>query len=217
MSAAFDLAKTRFAPDGLVPVVAQDERTGDVLMVAWADREALEATVRTGLVHYHSRSRGALWKKGETSGNVQRLVSLALDCDGDAVLAMVRQEGVACHTGATSCFGDGRGVLSRLQRTIHARAVDPKKSSYTSRLLADPNLRIKKIGEETAELVAALATQDPAAVREEAADLVYHLMVALNAAHVSWADVMDVLASRERNGPSPDGGRRVRPLPKQGL
>ncbi|MEP7344791.1 MAG: phosphoribosyl-AMP cyclohydrolase, partial [Gemmatimonadaceae bacterium] len=133
--------------DGLVPVVAQDAATGAVLMVAWADREALERSLETGLMHYHSRRRG-LWQKGESSGHVQRIVSLALDCDGDTVLARVHQEGPACHTGATTCFGDTKPrPIDRLNQIVAARAAtdtpdDP--ASYTHRLLADRNLRLKK-------------------------------------------------------------------------
>lgn len=107
------LGEVRFDDRGLVAAVAQDDATGDVLMVAWMDREALERTVESGDVHYHSRSRGKLWRKGETSGNTQRLVSLSVDCDGDALLLRVDQKGPACHTGERSCFfrtlGDGDG------------------------------------------------------------------------------------------------------------
>ena len=188
--------------DGLVTVVAQDSRSGVLLMVAHADREALERTIATGDMHYRSRTRG-LWYKGETSGNVQRVISLSSDCDGDTVLARVIPAGPACHTGAQSCFGADAlepDVLAELDATIAARAtsVDPSSSSYTHRLLADRNLRLKKIGEEAAELVTACADGDVARAREEAADLIYHALVALRAAGGSLTDVQQVLAARRR-------------------
>lgn len=195
--------------NGLVTVVAQDAVTGVVLMVAHADREALERTLATGDMHYRSRSRG-LWRKGETSGNTQRVESLLPDCDGDAVLARVHPAGPACHTGAVTCFGDAAraaDVLSAVDATIAQRAggADARAAedaaadappSYTRRLLADRNLRLKKIGEESAELVTACADGDTARAAEEAADLVYHTLVALRAAGGSLEHVRRVLARR---------------------
>jgi phosphoribosyl-ATP pyrophosphohydrolase/phosphoribosyl-AMP cyclohydrolase len=186
--------------EGTVTVVAQDARTGAVLMVAAADREALERTLATGEMHYRSRTRG-LWHKGATSGNVQRVVSLALDCDADAVLARVEPAGPACHTGATSCFGAaalGADALGALDVTIAARAVAEEggSPSYTRKLLGDRNLRLKKLGEEAAELVTACADGDIARAREETADLVYHALVALRAVGGSLDDVRAVLAER---------------------
>src|SRR5688500_2475209 len=138
--------------NGLVTIVAQDAQTGAVLMVAHADREALERTIKTGEMHYRSRSRG-LWHKGATSGNTQHVVSLTADCDGDSVLARVRPVGPACHTGTVSCFGNdalAADALGILDRTIAARAAAStpditKPTSYTQRLLADRNLRLKKL------------------------------------------------------------------------
>jgi len=220
---------------GLVTVVAQDARSGAVLMVAHADREALERTVASGEMHYRSRTRG-LWHKGATSGNVQRVVSLAADCDGDAVLARVTPAGPACHTGAVSCFGGATppgavpgDTLGELDATIAGRAAqmgapaggpppagesaaaraaehhpagaprsDSSRPSYTARLLADRNLRLKKIGEEAAELVTACADGDAARAAEECADLVYHALVALRAVGVGLDDVRAVLAERAR-------------------
>jgi phosphoribosyl-ATP pyrophosphohydrolase/phosphoribosyl-AMP cyclohydrolase len=187
---------------GTVTVVTQDARTGVVLMVAQADREALERTLATGEMHYRSRTRG-LWHKGATSGNVQRVVSLSPDCDGDTVLARVAPAGPACHTGAVSCFGDialASDALSALDATVAERAAptpdgDPAES-YTRRLLADRNLRLKKLGEEAAELVTACADGDAARAREEAADLLYHALVALRALGSSLGDVREVLARR---------------------
>lgn len=188
--------------NGMVTVVAQDATSGVVLMVAAADREALEHTVTTGEMHYRSRTRG-LWHKGATSGNVQHVVSLSADCDGDTVLARVSPAGPACHTGAVSCFGHAAlasDVLAALDATIASRSAVPAGTdtapSYTRRLLADRNLRLKKIGEEAAELVTACADGDLTRAREETADLVYHALVALRAVGGSLADVRAVLAAR---------------------
>jgi phosphoribosyl-ATP pyrophosphohydrolase/phosphoribosyl-AMP cyclohydrolase len=216
-----DLDKLDFTKSaGLVTVVAQDARTGVVLMVAHADREAMERTIATGEMHYRSRTRG-LWHKGGTSGNVQRVESLDLDCDGDAVLARVVPAGPACHTGAVSCFGEralGADSLAALDSVIAARAAElsaavsgvtsgagltspaastaPMAPSYTRRLLSDRNLRLKKLGEESAELVTACADGDRERAAEEAADLVYHSLVALRSVGGSLADLQQVLAAR---------------------
>lgn len=184
---------------GLVTVVTQEASSGVLLMVAHADREALEQTLATGQMHYRSRNRG-LWHKGATSGNVQHLVSLSADCDGDAVLARVKVAGPACHTGATSCFGDDAlhaDAIAAVDAIIALRAADnASATSYTRRLLNDRNLRLKKIGEEAAELVAACADADAPRAAEEMADLVYHGLVALRAVGVTLADVQAVLAAR---------------------
>lgn len=184
---------------GLVTVVAQDSQTGVLLMVAYADRDALERTIATGEMHYRSRTRG-LWHKGATSGNVQRVVSLSADCDGDAVLARVISAGPACHTGARSCFGDVAlrpDALAVADAIIADRAVSSEaSSSYTRRLLDDRNVRLKKLGEEAAELVTACADGDAERAREETADLVYHALVALHAVGGTLADVQKVLAAR---------------------
>ena len=204
MSARLDLDAVRFDKDaGTVIVVAQDAVTGRVLMVANADREALERTLETGEMHYRSRSRG-LWRKGATSGNVQRVASLALDCDGDTVLARVVAAGPACHTGAVSCFDDSvaPNVWSALAATIALRHSAAKEESgaggesYTRELLADRNLRLKKIGEESAELVTACADGDATRCEQEAADLIYHVAVALEAAGTTLDAVAGVLWER---------------------
>ena len=216
MIARFDLDAVRFDQDaGTVVVVAQDAATGKVLMVAHADSEALERTIETGEMHYRSRTRG-LWRKGATSGNVQQVVGLTLDCDGDTVLARVIPAGPACHTGAVSCFEESAApnVWSALAETIARRhaglkeafattaaARSPEKettprSSYTQELLADRNLRLKKIGEESAELIAACADGDVSRSTEEAADLIYHVGVALEAVGSSLDDVARVLFER---------------------
>jgi len=203
-----DLDRLDFAKGGgLITVVTQDAVSGSVLMVAFADREALERTIETGEMHYRSRTRG-LWHKGATSGNVQQLVSLDVDCDGDAVLARVLSEGPACHTGSRSCFGEralAADALGSLDATIEQRAKGDGSSnspdasgkpSYTRRLLDDRNLRLKKIGEESAELVTACADEDHARAVDECADLIFHALVALRAAGGSLAEVRGTLASR---------------------
>jgi phosphoribosyl-ATP pyrophosphohydrolase/phosphoribosyl-AMP cyclohydrolase len=197
---ALDFAKG----NGLVTVVAQDVDSGAVLMVAHADREALEHTLATGEMHYRSRSRG-LWHKGATSGTVQQVVALLPDCDGDAILARVRSRGPACHTGSRSCFGApalAADALGALDATIAARVSEApsqpagEKPSYTRRLLADRNLRLKKIGEESAELVTACADGDRARAVEESADVLYHALVALHAVGGTLDDVRASLAAR---------------------
>ena len=206
MSATLDIDAVRFDKDGgTVRVVAQDAATGRVLMVANADREAIERTIATGQMHYRSRTRG-LWHKGATSGNVQEVVSLSIDCDGDAILARVVPAGPACHSGAVSCFDDAVSaptIWSALAATIAARhaqmsaqSANAASSSYTRRLLGDRNLRLKKIGEETAELLTACVEGDRTRAAEEAADLIYHVAVALEAVGSSLDEAARVLAER---------------------
>jgi len=182
---------------GSVTVVTQDATSGAVLMVAHADREAVEKTIESGEMHYTSRTRG-LWHKGATSGNTQSVVSLEADCDGDAILARDKPAGPACHIGAESCFGSPTAdAISALAQTIDARAADESRaSSYTRKLLSDRNLMLKKIGEESSELVVACADGDGERAAQEAADLIYHVMVALRSVSVSMEDVRQTLASR---------------------
>ena len=184
---------------GLLPVIAQHWLTGEVLMLGYATRTALEASIETRQLTFHSRSRDALWTKGETSGNTLRVISLHADCDGDAVLARVDPAGPTCHTGAESCFGADRGhapTLRGLADTLEARRGADPGTSYTARLLADRNHRLKKLGEEAAELAVACADEDVERVREEAADVVYHTLVAALAAGVDVAEVLEVLEGR---------------------
>jgi len=191
---------------GRVTVVTRDARTGAILMVAHADREAVARTESSGEMHYTSRTRG-LWRKGETSGNVQRVVRLTADCDRDAVLADVVPAGPACHTGAISCFGEAgedASALARLDRVVRERAASPAGGGYTRRLLADRNLRLKKLGEEMAELVTACADGDPTRATEEAADVLYHLTVALRALGVGLGEVEARLEARRGEGTHPD-------------
>lgn len=185
---------------GLLPLLVQDASTGQVLMLGFANRLALEKTLETGQVHFWSRSRDELWRKGETSGNTLGLVSLHADCDGDAVLARATPAGPTCHTLETSCFGDGTtvpaGTLVTLDATLASRAEQRPKGSYTVKLLDDENLRLKKLGEEAAELVAALATHDSVRAVEESADLLYHILVALRAEGVDAAALLAALENR---------------------
>jgi phosphoribosyl-ATP pyrophosphohydrolase/phosphoribosyl-AMP cyclohydrolase len=194
---SLDLDTLDFAKGGgTITVIAVDDVSGRILMVANADREALERTLSTGEMHYRSRTRG-LWRKGETSGNVQRVVALQSDCDGDAIVARVRPAGPACHTGARSCFGEeATSALLRLDATIAARSMNSDTESYTSRLLGDSNLRLKKIGEEAAELVHAAAVGDQGRVVEEVADLLYHALVVARSLGASLDDVSRVLDRR---------------------
>lgn len=195
---------------GLITVVAQDANTGAVLMVAHMDRESFARTVEVGEMHYRSRTRG-LWHKGATSGNVQKVVSLTLDCDADAILARVIPAGPACHKGTMSCFNipDNGDAITALASVIESRIHDTdtagnagnatgesNRPSYTRKLLDNRNLRLKKLGEETAELVLALADNDIASATGEAADLLYHMMVALRAQGITVNDVRNVLAQR---------------------
>ena len=189
--------------NGLIPCVTQDAHTGEVLTLAYMNAEALARTRETGFMHYWSRSRGKLWKKGEESGHVQEVVSLALDCDGDAILATARRAGPACHTGADSCFheplhGAGGPVLHELLRTIDARRGGAPEGSYTGKLFASENQRLKKLPEEAGEVLMAAKDHDKERLAEEAADVLFHLLVILRAEDVAWADVMRVLEKRRR-------------------
>lgn len=184
---------------GLVAVVAQHAVTGAVLMLAHADREALEHTLVTGEMHYRSRRRG-LWHKGATSGNTQRVLSLHADCDADTILARVLPAGPACHNGDLTCFGVPQaGALAALDATLAARATASEPgASYTAQLLGDRNRRLKKLGEEAAELAVACADGDRERAVSEAADVIYHTLVALRALGASLEDVQLELARRAK-------------------
>lgn len=179
---------------GLVPLVCQHARTGQVLMLGFADREALERTLRDRRLWLYSRSRERLWLKGETSGNYQNVVSLHADCDRDSVLALVEPLGPTCHTGAPSCFGEAP-TLPALADLIATRTQAPD-AGYTTRLLADANLRLKKLGEEAVELALACQAEDAQAAAEEGADLFYHILVACAAVGASLDQILRVLAER---------------------
>jgi phosphoribosyl-ATP pyrophosphohydrolase/phosphoribosyl-AMP cyclohydrolase len=187
---------------GPLPCVVQDWRTGEVLTVAYMDEEALRRTRESGEMWFWSRSRGELWHKGETSGNVQRLRALRWDCDADALLAQVEPAGPACHTGERTCFHTGDvepspgEAVGSLERTIAERQEAAPADSYTARLLADAELREGKVREEAEEATRAARGESDARVAEEAADVLYHLAVLLAARGVSLTDAFRVLNER---------------------
>jgi phosphoribosyl-ATP pyrophosphohydrolase/phosphoribosyl-AMP cyclohydrolase len=189
---------------GLAPCVVQDWRSGEVLTVAYMNAEALACTLQTGEMHFFSRSRQALWRKGETSGNTQTLKALRYDCDADAILALVDPAGPACHTGARTCFHNGDpgdppfAILPDLERTIAKRAADRPRGSYTTTLLADPTLAGEKVQEEAEEVVRAAREESAERVAEEAADVLYHLAVLMRGRGLSLADAERVLDGRRR-------------------
>jgi phosphoribosyl-ATP pyrophosphohydrolase/phosphoribosyl-AMP cyclohydrolase len=206
------LEVVRYGADGLVPVVAQDALSGDVLMVAYANREALDRTAATGAAHYWSRSRQALWRKGETSGHRQAVVEIRVDCDRDTVLYRVRQEGPACHTGTRTCFvsrvedgtlrdGIDRGghLLQRLAATVQQRGTERPAGSYTVSLLDQGAAKVsQKVGEEAVEVVVAANAEDGSRLASESADLLYHLLVLLESRHVPLDQVWRELDQRTR-------------------
>lgn len=211
-----------FDANGVAPVVAQDAGSGEVLMLAYADAEALEATLATGEAHYHSRSRGSLWRKGETSGNVQRVVEVRYDCDADALLYRVQQTGPACHTGAASCFhrnlagpavvapltGESDAVppapdasmgaaLDLLERVVADRLARPRAGSYVGRLHErGVGYVCQKVIEEAGETVVAALEHKDEELIAESADLLFHLGVLLAERGVSWSRVARTLIAR---------------------
>jgi phosphoribosyl-ATP pyrophosphohydrolase/phosphoribosyl-AMP cyclohydrolase len=209
-----------FDERGLVPCVLQDHASGEVLTLGYMNEEALRLTVETGEVHFFSRSRGEIWHKGESSGNVQRLRGLRYDCDGDALVALVEPAGPACHTGERSCFyrelgGDAatdvdapraegeprpaaHEALAELQRTLRQRRSQRPDGSYTVELLSDPELLAGKVREEAEEVTRAARDESDERVAEEAADLLYHLGVLMLSRDVDQAEVMEVLNGRRR-------------------
>ncbi len=210
------LEDLRFDDRGLLPMVAQDATTGQVLMVAWANREALERTLATGELHFYSRSRQALWRKGETSGNTLALRELIADCDGDTLLARVIPSGPTCHTGERSCFhrplsgeaSEGGGFLDRLERIVASRRGADPALSYTARLFGQGRLRIaQKVGEEGVEVALATAAGERGSLVEESADLLFHLLVALAEREVPLAEVLACLERRHRGRAAGPSGR----------
>ena len=198
----------RYDEYGLVPVIAQDAKTNEVLTLAYANQEAVEKTVATGEAHYYSRSRSELWRKGETSGNTQRIVEVRLDCDGDALLYRVEPRGPACHTGERSCFftpvyresGEVPNLgqtLTRLAGTIAGRHEEMPQGSYTAKLFQrGTGYAAQKVGEEAVEVVVAALEGEKLA--EETADLLYHLLVLLEERGVKSEEVARVLDERHR-------------------
>src|SRR3954447_14042335 len=193
----------RYDAQGLVPLVVQDWRTGEVLTLAYANEEALARTHATGELHLWSRSRNELWHKGATSGNTQAVKALRIDCDGDALLALVEPTGPACHTGARTCFFSGEleppaphEVLPGLERTLRARAAERPEGSYTVELLDDPPRIGEKVMEEAEEVARAAREEPDDRVDNEAADVLYHLTVLLHGRGRSLRDAEEVLLER---------------------
>jgi phosphoribosyl-ATP pyrophosphohydrolase/phosphoribosyl-AMP cyclohydrolase len=196
-----------FDENGLAPCVIQDASTGEVLTLAYVNAESLAKTIETGEVHLWSRSRNELWHKGATSGNVQRVRELRYDCDADSLLALVDPAGPACHTGERTCFHRAIGgdpvpvtheALPELERTLAARKADRPEGSYTTELLSDPDLIGEKVREEADEVARAVAGESDERVAEEAADVLYHLEVALLSRDILIGSAFDVLIDRRR-------------------
>ena len=192
---------------GLVPVIVQDWNTGEVLTLAYANEEAVRRTRDSGELHLYSRSRQEQWHKGATSGNTQAVRALRLDCDGDALLALVEPAGPACHTGARTCFHNGDAqpevtapheTLPELERTLRARQAERPAGSYTVQLLDDPQLIGEKVMEEAEEVARAAREETDDRVDNEAADVLYHLTVLLHSRKRTLADVEEVLDARSR-------------------
>ncbi|HET6230978.1 MAG TPA: bifunctional phosphoribosyl-AMP cyclohydrolase/phosphoribosyl-ATP diphosphatase HisIE [Longimicrobiaceae bacterium] len=207
---------------GLVPVVAQDAASGEVLMLAWANAEAVRLTAETGDAHYWSRSRGELWRKGGTSGHVQRVREVRVDCDRDALVYRVEQSGPACHTGERTCFyrapdgdslaeaADSRPVLTRIDDIIEQRHAERPEGSYTTYLFDKGVDKIlKKVGEEAAETIIAAKNSGTDELRSEAADLVFHLLVLLRERGLPLSDVYAELDARF--GAAPRAGSTAPP------
>ncbi len=208
----------KFDAQGLIPAVVQEADSGEVLMVAWMDRAAVETTLVTGVTHFWSRARGVPWRKGETSGHTQHVQAVYADCDSDVLLVQVHQEGVACHTGQRTCFfvalkADAvtggpvapANMLERLERTIAARKTSAPPGSYVAKLLAAGEGEVcRKIGEEATEVItAALGGEGDRRVIEETADLWFHTLVLLGARGIAFREVVEELARRHarRAGP----------------
>jgi phosphoribosyl-ATP pyrophosphohydrolase/phosphoribosyl-AMP cyclohydrolase len=206
------LETLRFDERGLIPAVVQEADTGEVLMVAWMDRAALDATLATGLTHFWSRARARQWQKGETSGHVQHVRGIYVDCDDDVLLVQVHQEGVACHTGNRTCFfsairggAPAAGMLERLQRVVEGRKAEPVTGSYVAGLLAKGEPAIaRKIGEEASEVItAALGGEGDQRLIEEVADLWFHTIVLLGARGLAVGEVLEELARRHQARATP--------------
>ncbi|MDR1690538.1 MAG: bifunctional phosphoribosyl-AMP cyclohydrolase/phosphoribosyl-ATP diphosphatase HisIE [Candidatus Methanoplasma sp.] len=198
------MTELKFDKDGLITVVVQDHITNEVLMVAWANEEAFDLMKSTGYTHFWSRSRQKLWKKGEESGHVQKIVSIQTDCDSDTLLVRVEQTGPACHTGSPSCFyetiyGSPEGtmdIIPALKRLLADRLENPKEGSYTCLLYSDENKMCKKVIEEAGEFVLALKDKNDNEAAWELADLIYHTMVAITKSGLPMEMVYKKLAER---------------------
>ena len=215
-STNFSIEELRFDNNGLIPAIAQDWLDGSILMLAWMNKESLNKTLETRNVHYWSRSRSEIWRKGATSGSTQFLKEIRFDCDNDALVLSIEQSGSgACHTGEKSCFFNEidsnsinktskktspfSNICSELFDTLNERSINPLEKSYTNHLLTKgSNTILKKMGEETAEFIMACTDHDKNSIANEAADIIYHLQVALLHKGVKWRDVLSVLESRRK-------------------
>lgn len=194
-----DPANITFDSSGLVPVIIRDSRSGEVLTLAYMNRESLRRTIESGETWLWSRSRQELWHKGATSGNMQRVVAMSPDCDGDAILVDVEPRGPACHTGARSCFGGERFSLSALEAVLQQRKVEMPEGSYSAKLFRGGRTKIlKKIGEESAEVIIAATSEGRERVVSESADLVFHLLALLVHEGIALDEVVAELGSRAR-------------------
>jgi phosphoribosyl-AMP cyclohydrolase / phosphoribosyl-ATP pyrophosphohydrolase len=199
-----NIADVRFDERGLVPAIVQDAGTGTVLMLAWMDRESIEATERTGEVHFHSRSRDALWRKGETSGNTLHAVELRTDCDGDAVLVRAHPKGPVCHTGTATCWGDDPApplarTLSELAALLRERKRELPERSYSAELFRKGRGAIaQKVGEEALELALAAVAESPERALSEFTDVVYALLVLATELGIGADDIVQSLAEKKR-------------------
>jgi phosphoribosyl-ATP pyrophosphohydrolase/phosphoribosyl-AMP cyclohydrolase len=200
------MTELKFDEKGLIPVIVQDALTSEVLMMAYANREAYDKMIETRRTHFFSRSRQRLWMKGESSGHVQDIISMQVDCDGDCLLVRVKQTGVACHLERPSCFeevlmGDLKetsAILPELVRVIHDRKVNPKEGSYTSSLFGNEDKMLKKVVEEAAEVALASKSADKRMQAWEVADLVYHLLVVLEGEEIPLEQVYKMLSERRK-------------------
>lgn len=202
-----DIRKIKFDEKGLVPAIAQDVNTKKVLMLAYMNKESIERTLEEGVAVYYSRSRGELWKKGETSGNIQKLKGMSYDCDGDSILLTVEQVGVACHTGEYSCFfnevvkleEDREDILVGLYSLLKERKQNPLEGSYSSYLFREGVDKIlKKVGEESAEVIIASKNNDKEEMIYEISDLVYHTLVLMVEQGVNIDDIKKELEKRRK-------------------
>ncbi len=209
MDISINLDNLKFDANGLIPVITQSFYTGKVLMQAYANKEAIKKTIETGYATYYSRSRKKLWVKGETSGNKQKIVDIKVDCDMDSVLYLVKDYGVACHTGEESCFytsilkkdnkPDGYEIFSSLYNKILERKINKPENSYVSSLFQKGSDRIiQKVGEEAIETVIALKNNNKNEIVYESADLLFHLLIALVDKDIKFENIQDELLRRYR-------------------
>jgi phosphoribosyl-ATP pyrophosphohydrolase/phosphoribosyl-AMP cyclohydrolase len=194
-----DPSAIKFDDANLVPAIVRDARSGDVLTLAYMSRESLEKTLETGETWFWSRSRRELWHKGATSGNTQRVVAMAPDCDGDAILVDVEPRGPACHTGAQSCFGPVRFSIAALEKTLRSRKDEAPEGSYSAKLFRGGRGKIlKKLGEESAEVIIAALSEGRERVVSESADLLFHMLVLLANEGIGFDEVVAELEGRVR-------------------